>query len=61
MSLLWFWFATLPRIKTWKKPKIKKVLSPTTTKQTARGESDLIGTTRTEETLTVTKKIASSG
>jgi len=55
MSFLWFWFANLPLIKTWKKPEIKNVLSPTTTKRTASGESNLIGT-RTEETLTVTKK-----
>lgn len=38
-----------------KKTEIKNVRSPTTTEPTASGESNLIGT-RTEETLTVTKK-----
>jgi len=41
--------------KSAKKTEIKNGRSPTTTKQTTSGESNLIGT-RTEQTLTVTEK-----
>jgi hypothetical protein len=55
MNFLWFCFATLPRIKIWKKPEFKNVRSPTTTKPTTNGENILISI-RTEKTITITKK-----
>jgi hypothetical protein len=54
MILLWFWFASLLEIKTWKKPEIKSLI-PITEKQTTRGQSNLTGT-RTEERLIVTEE-----